>query len=74
MKVPEPVVNGVITVLIIGCGWLLAEIIDLKDKQGVIENEILYMSKTLDACIQRDVYEIDKLYMVERLKNMGCRD
>ena len=73
MNFKDTVVAGSITVAFSFVGWAHMMIIDLKDDVSVLQNEILYMTRTLDGCIQNDLYQVDKLYMIERFKNLLVR-
>jgi len=69
MDARDAIVGAALTASYACVTWILIQVVDLKDQQGINSNEISYMNRTLETCVQRDVYEVDKLLMMERLRN-----
>ena len=69
METKNAIIGGFIG-LAYGCiTWIFTEVVELKDNNATLNSEITYLNRSLDACVSKDVYEVDKLLFLERLKN-----
>ena len=49
--------------------YFFNEFSDMKERQHKHTAEVEYMQKTLDNCVKRDVYEIEKMLLIEKLSD-----
>lgn len=69
METKNAIIGGFIG-LAYGCiTWIFTEVVDLKDNNTALNSEVAHLNRTLDACVSKDVYEVDKLLFLERMKN-----
>lgn len=48
--------------------WAMSMVLDNNTRISDIEKQLIYMEKNIDNSIKKDVYEVDKLLLYERLK------
>lgn len=57
----------------LACAWaagtgVVSYILTLNNDIIALNSEITYLQKSVEQCVQRDIYEVDKLLMIERLR------